>query len=96
MKPPVIFRWYIFLSFLFSSLTFSQVFNLEDYNQFLETHQNMSTEDLLQLHNAGYFTDQISTNYEDALYFDTLDAYYNFTEYEKSLIENHGFMVSED
>ena len=61
MKPPVIFRWYIFLSFLISSLTFSQVFNLEDYNQFLETHQNMSTEDLLQLHNAGYFTDHINT-----------------------------------
>jgi hypothetical protein len=55
----------------------------------------MSTEDLLQMHPAGYFTDQINSNYEDALYFDTLDGYYGFTEYEKSLIEDHGFMVSE-
>ncbi len=55
----------------------------------------MSTEELLQMHPAGFFTDQINTNYEDALYFDTLDGYYNFTEYEKSLIEDHGFMVSE-
>ena len=55
----------------------------------------MSTEELLQMHPAGYFTDQINTNYEDALYFDTLDAFYNFTDYEKSLIEDHGFMVSE-
>jgi hypothetical protein len=95
MKPPVIFRWYIFLSLLFSSFSYSQVFNLEDYIQFLQSHQNMSTEELLQMHPAGYFTDQINTNYEDALYFDTLDGYYNFTEYEKSLIEDHGFMVSE-
>jgi hypothetical protein len=55
----------------------------------------MSTEELLQMHDVGYFTDQINSNYEDALYFDSLDAFYNFTEYEKSLIEDHGFMVSE-
>jgi hypothetical protein len=95
MKPLVKCGWFIFLFILFSSLTYSQVFNLEDYIQFLQSHQNMSTEELLQMHPAGYFTDQINTNYEDALYFDTLDSYYNFTEYEKSLIEDHGFMVSE-
>ena len=95
MKSPVKFRWYIFLSLLFSSFTFSQVFNLEDYKLFLQSHQNMRTEELLQLHPSGFFTDRFNTNYEDALYFDTLDSYYNFTEYEKSLIEDHGFMVSE-
>jgi len=95
MKPLSNCGWCIFLFILFSSLTNSQVFNLEDYIQFLQSHQNMSTEELLQMHPAGYFTDQINTNYEDALYFDTLDGYYNFTEYEKSLIEDHGFMVSE-
>jgi hypothetical protein len=55
----------------------------------------MNTEELLQMHPAGFFTDQINTNYDDVLYFDTLDAFYNFTDYEKSLIEDHGFMVSE-
>ena len=95
MKPPVIFRWYIFLSLLVSSFSYSQIFNLEDYIQFLQAHQNMSTEELLQMHPAGYFTDQINANCEDAIYFDTLDGYYNFTEYEKSLIQDHGFMVSE-
>jgi len=86
MKPLPKCSWYIILSILFSSLTYSQVFNLEDYIQFLQSHQNMSTEELLQMHPAGYFTDQINANYGDALYFDTLDGYYNFTEYEKSLI----------
>ncbi|MCU0415468.1 MAG: hypothetical protein MUE91_13905 [Ignavibacteriaceae bacterium] len=93
MKPHSNCGWFIFLFILFSSLTYSQVFNINDYKQFLQEHQNMSTEDLLQMHPAGYFTDQINSNYEDALYFDTLDSYYNFTEYEKSLIEDHGFMV---
>jgi len=95
MKPLAKSCLYFFLSVLFTSISYSQVFNLEDYNQFLQSHQNMSTEELLQMHDAGYFTDQINANYEDALYFDSLDGFYNFTEYEKSLIEDHGFMVSE-
>jgi len=55
----------------------------------------MNTEELLQMFDAGVFNDQINTNFEDALYFDTLDGFYNFTDYEKSLMQDHGFMVSE-
>ena len=95
MKPLTNFSFYVFSLFLLSNQTYPQVFNLEDYKQFLQQHQNMSTEELLQMHDAGFFTDQINTNYEDALYFDTLDGFYNFTDFEKSLIEDHGFMVSE-
>ncbi len=83
---------------LFSALNnplIAQVFNIEDYQLFLQQHQNMSTEELLQMHPAGIFTDQINSNYTEALYFDSIDAYYNLTEYEKSLIGDHGFMVSE-
>jgi hypothetical protein len=55
----------------------------------------MNTEELLQLFDAGVFNDQINTGFEDALYFDTLNGFYNFTDYEKSLMQDHGFMVSE-
>ena len=55
----------------------------------------MSTEELLSMHPAGNFLDNISSNYEDALYFDSIDIKYNLTEFEKSLIGDHGFMVSE-
>ncbi len=78
-----------------NNLLFSQVFNIEDYQQFLQQHQNMTTEELLQMHPAGIFLEQINTNYNEALYFDSIDAYYNLTEYEKSLISDHGFIVSE-
>ena len=55
----------------------------------------MSTEELLSMHPAGNFLDNISTNFEDALYFDSIDIKYNLTEFEKSLISQHGFVVSE-
>ncbi len=64
MNPPVIFRLQVFLSLLVSSLTFSQVFNLEDYQLFVQSHQNMNTEELLQMHPAGYFVDKINLNPE--------------------------------
>ena len=95
MKPPSCFCWLITFLFISSYSIYSQVFNIEDYKQFLQQHQNMSTEELLQMYDAGFFTDQINTNYSDALYFDSLDGYYNFSEFEKSLIQDHGFMVSE-
>jgi hypothetical protein len=95
MNPPLIFRLQIFLSLLVSSLTFSQVFNLEDYQLFVQSHQNMDTEELLQMHPAGYFVDKINLNPEAILYFDSISAKYNLTEYEKSLITDHGFMATE-
>lgn len=85
--------------FLFTSsflhLSNAQVFNINDYRDFLEQHQDMTTEELLTMHPAGAFLENISMNYEDALYFDSIDIKYNFTEYEKSLIGQHGFVVSE-
>ncbi len=61
---------------LFSALNnplIAQVFNIEDYQLFLQQHQNMSTEELLQMHPAGIFTDQINSNYTEALYFDSIE-----------------------
>ncbi|MCW9066083.1 MAG: DUF3160 domain-containing protein, partial [Ignavibacteriaceae bacterium] len=95
MKSPVKFRWYIFLSLLISSLTYSQVFNLEDYLLFVQSHQNMNTEELLQMHPAGNFVDKINLNPASVLYFDSISAKYDLTEYEKSLIADYGFMVTE-
>ncbi len=82
----------------FFSLTadsYSQGFDLTLYQQFLQNHQNMQTQDLLQMHPAGIFKKNLDVNYQDVFYFDSIDAKYNFTEYEKSLIQEHGFMVTQ-
>ena len=74
---------------------YSQGFDLNLYQQFLQNHQNMQTQDLLDMHPAGIFEDNLNLNYQDVFYLDSIDAKYNLTEYEKSLIQNHGFMVTQ-
>jgi len=93
MRENISYIKIFFFSILFITYSAAQNFNLEDYLEFLSQHQDMSTEELLSMHPAGNFLDDISTNYEDALYFDSIDIKYNLTEFEKSLISKHGFMV---
>ena len=95
MKPLVkLFSLVIFFS-LFSTYSRAQGFNLDDYLEFVQQHQNMTTEELLDMHPAGVFVDNINLNPESVLYFDSIATKYNLTDYEKSLIADHGFMVTE-
>jgi len=89
----VVFSWLIFFSVFL--LPQSSTFTVEAYKQFLSTHQNMNGGELLQLHNAGTFLNQISAQTQNALFLDSIIFKYNLTEYEKSLIEKNGFMVSD-
>ena len=70
-------------------------FNTEQYKQFLQSHQNMNSPQLLEMYDAGGFKNNINVNYSDALYFDTIATKLYLTGYEKSLIQKYGFMVSE-
>jgi len=73
----------------------SSTFTIEAYKQFLSTHQNMNAGDVLQLHNAGTFLNQIPAQTQNALFLDSIAIKYKLTDYEKSLIEKNGFMVSD-
>ncbi|MCW9095463.1 MAG: hypothetical protein OQJ74_06435, partial [Ignavibacteriaceae bacterium] len=95
MKPLVNSACLIIFLSLISSFSYAQVFNLEDYLQFVQEHQNMTTEELLEMHPAGVFVDKVNLNPESVLYFDSIATKYNLTDYEKSLIADHGFMVTE-
>ena len=85
----------LFPVILFSSVRAQSNFNIELYKEFLSTHQNMSTQELLDLHPAGTFIGNLDLSYQNARYFDTLSSYYQLTDYEKSLIQQNGFMVSQ-
>ncbi|OGU71073.1 MAG: hypothetical protein A2V93_03695 [Ignavibacteria bacterium RBG_16_34_14] len=89
------FRVISFLLIPFFYLNAQSNFNIEQYKQFLQSHQNMITSQLLEMYDAGSFRNTININYDGTLYFDSIDAKYNLTDYEKSLIQNYGFMVSE-
>ncbi|MCK9424399.1 MAG: DUF3160 domain-containing protein [Ignavibacteriaceae bacterium] len=93
------FIWFYALSILIllPRITFSQsnTFTVEAYKQFLATHQNMDGGELLRMHDAGTFLNQIPVQTQNPLYLDSIAIKYQLTEYEKSLIEKNGFMVTE-
>jgi len=70
-------------------------FDLTSYIQYLRTHRDMTREELLSTFPAGTFGERSPASWGDALYSSRVDAVYELTEYEKELIEKHGFVVTE-
>jgi len=73
----------------------SPAFDVDAYRQFLESHRDMSAEQLRSTYPAGSFAKEAKTNPPTALYFDSIDAHYALTTHEKSLLEKHSFVVTE-
>jgi hypothetical protein len=87
---------FLFLLIICTSRVLPQSgFSLEDYKQFLNTHQNMTSDQLLQMHDAGIFNGNLKINTDGILYLDTICTKYKLTDYEKQLIMKNGFMASE-
>lgn len=91
------FSTVIFLLLFLPNQTISQPtqFNIDEYKQFLQAHPNMPTSELLEMYNAGTFKADVNLAYKNAVYFDSVNAKYSLTDFEKSLIQNNGFMISE-
>ena len=68
-------------------------FNINEYKQFLQSHQNMVTSELLEMHSAGTFRTDLNVDFENAQYFDSISIKYNLTDFEKSLINKNGFII---
>ena len=86
----------IFLSILFLTTSFSQSnFNIDVYKQFLQSHQNLSSGDLLQMHPAGVFSGDLNLQLTDTRYLDSITIKYGLTSYELELLSQNGFVVSE-
>lgn len=84
------------LILFFNGITIPQTyFTVENYKQFLSSHKDMTKDQLYELHPAGSFQIKINCNYSSASYFDSINIKYGLTGFEKELIRNNGFMVSE-
>ncbi len=94
MKRRFFVLFAIFLIFGFYSLKAQSSFSVDEYANFLSTHANMTAEDLMNLHPAGFFKDKISFP-SDVKYLDSVSIKYSLTDYEKSLLKKHGFVVTE-
>ena len=82
---------------VFSETAFSQSnqFNINDYKQFLAANKNLQTSQLLEMYSAGSFVDVINLPLSGVRYLDSINAKYNLTDFEISLLNKNGFFVSE-
>lgn len=82
---------------ILSETIFSQPsqFNINEYKQFLASNNNLQTSQLLEMYPAGSFKGDLNLSAKNAFYFDSIISKYHLTEFEKSLIDKSGFMVSE-
>ncbi len=91
-------RFFILLAILYSSnIAFAQINQevISSYKQYLQDNQNMTSKQLLEMHPAGLFTEDLNLNTGQALFFDSIAVKYALTDYEKDLINQNGFMVTE-
>ncbi|MCB0743311.1 MAG: DUF3160 domain-containing protein, partial [Ignavibacteriae bacterium] len=84
----------IILFYFFNISLFAQ-FNTDSYKQFLTQNENLTTADLLKMHNAGFFFFFFNANWQNALFSDSIEIKYELTEDEINLINKNGFAVSE-
>jgi len=86
----------VIISFLISLNIPAQTnFNIGLYKSFLQSHTNLTSDELMQLHSAGMFVGNLKLNYNSAQYFDSIAVKYGLTGAEKFSIQQNGFMVSE-
>lgn len=80
---------------LFFARATAQTFSVEAYKQFLQENSSLSPEGLESMHNAGRFKGEAASSFSSAAYANEIDKVFELTDYEKSLINKHGFMVTE-
>ena len=69
-------------------------FDPQQYQQFLSSHQNLEPSSLHAMYPAGNFRETIASSVAGPAYFAVLDSIYQLTEYERSLLLKHNFVVS--
>jgi len=84
----------IFLQAGSSLIAQANNFNVDQYNEFLNLHKDLSTNQLLEMYPAGLFAKNVNGDWESALYHDSLQLKFDLTDDEISLIKKHGFVVS--
>jgi hypothetical protein len=95
-------KYFKIISFLFllilSQKIISQTvdnFNLEEYLEFLEKNKSITAQELQLQYPAGVYQEKITASQSQPLYLNLIDNHFNLTDYEKVLLEKHGFMVTE-
>ncbi|PIQ08981.1 MAG: hypothetical protein COW71_08875 [Ignavibacteriales bacterium CG18_big_fil_WC_8_21_14_2_50_31_20] len=70
-------------------------FSFDDYKKFIQSNANLSASQLLQTNNPGEFKANIVSDWNTALFADSIEIKFKLTEDEKLLINKNGFVVTE-
>lgn len=83
--------------FLVNSFLIAQTtkFNLDSYSSFLSNNKNMTYQQLTGMYDAGKFLRKIPSFPDKVKYLDSVEIKYSMTEYEKKLLSQNGFAVTE-
>jgi len=83
---------------LFVALSLSAVsggFNIDEYFNFLDNNKNIDYKGIDALYPIGLYQKTACIKTNKPAYFDSICNVYHLTDFEKQLLENHSFMVSE-
>jgi len=69
--------------------------DLAAYEAFLAAHTDMSTAQLMDMHPAGTFAAHAAVATEGLAYLAEIDTVYRLTAYERGLLADHGFVVTD-
>ncbi len=70
-------------------------FDLEAYQQFLEQHQNLSYDGILELYPVDDLPEKSTVRFHEALYADTVQRFYRLNDRELEMLERHRFLVTD-
>ena len=70
-------------------------FDVEAYKAFLAAHTDIGTADLQARHATGPFAEGVAARFKEARYSESIADIFDLTDYERSLLDRHGFMVTE-
>lgn len=84
-----------FLVFIQFNIFAQTDFNVDKYKEYLQLHENMSYQNLLNEYPASEFDADAPTNFFNAKYSDSINQFFGLTQDEISLLNSHSFMVSE-
>jgi hypothetical protein len=91
----IILLFTVFFCFISSLFAQQNAFNIENYKQYVKDHQDISAKDIIQMYPTPLYSKKITSAPYKALYLDSIDYKYALSNYEKNLISQNGFMVSE-
>ncbi len=92
----IIYKIYsTFIILTFFNLTIFAQFSTEAYKDFLNQNENLTSQQLINMHRAVLFNKTANTKLESTIYYDSVSIKYELTNDEKSLIAKNGFVVSE-